>query len=415
MQEEISLKEIWNIIKDHIWRIIGSGIVLALIVALVTLFLIDPKYRSTTQLLVNQDTSSNEISYNQIQTSVQLINTYSEIIVSEPILQEALDRMGTSNISVREAQNMISVSNQSNSQIFAIHVDSEDPQYAADFANTLADTFQDNIGDIFDVENVSIISPAQVNTNPVSPNLKLNVAVAFLLGAGLALVVVFVQNAMDTAVKSEEDLEKIGLLLVGKVSAMSDKEVRETRYRRGDQVDSSRQPKALKAETQPTSPSKQRQARSQAQPASRAQAKRASQSKARPKAKTTSQDKTIKQSKQMQADQTPASRSARKEQQGRQVQPASQPRPVPTEPAPTAPVSDQFEPAKEAPTESTRPPASNQADDRRVEDRKVEKQDSQVEDHQEVESRRVENHQEKDRQTDDRPQTKRIRSSRRIN
>ena len=80
-EEEISLGEIFAIIKQRLLLIISLGIVGLLVSALYTFFLVTPMYDSTTQLLVNRTSdSANEIQLSDINTNVQMINTYKDII-----------------------------------------------------------------------------------------------------------------------------------------------------------------------------------------------------------------------------------------------------------------------------------------------------------------------------------------------
>ena len=230
MEEEISLKEIFNLLKENMGLIIRFILIAVLLAAVVTIGFIDATYESSTEMLVNQSTESETLNTNQIQTSVQLINTYSEIITSDTLLNEAQENMTQQPYTVGELREMVSVTSNADSQIFSIGITSEDPYFSAEFANTLAETFSDNIVDIFDVDNVSVISTAKMNENPVSPNLPLNIIIAAILGVGLAVLVIFIREAMDTTVRGEDFLQENGLLVLGAIYQLSDHEVKDSRF-----------------------------------------------------------------------------------------------------------------------------------------------------------------------------------------
>ncbi|WP_394535727.1 hypothetical protein LL046_13625 (plasmid) [Lactococcus lactis subsp. lactis] len=73
---------------------------------------------------------------------------------------------------------MISISNQTNSQVFSVNVKSRDAKMSQDIANV----FKTKIASIMAVSNVSIASKATKNTEPVSPNVKLITLAGFVLG-----------------------------------------------------------------------------------------------------------------------------------------------------------------------------------------------------------------------------------------
>ena len=54
------------------------------------------------------------------------------------------------------ADMIISISNQTNSQVFSINVKSGDAKMSKDIANTIAEVFKDKVASIMSVSNVSI-------------------------------------------------------------------------------------------------------------------------------------------------------------------------------------------------------------------------------------------------------------------
>lgn len=77
------------------------------------------------------------------------------------------------NLSVDQLKKMVTISNQQNSQVFAINVKAKNAKEAAVVANTVADSFKNKIGDFMKINNVSIIDSAKANNTPVAPNTKL--------------------------------------------------------------------------------------------------------------------------------------------------------------------------------------------------------------------------------------------------
>ena len=172
--------------------IISFGALGLILSAVYTFLVVTPMYDSTTQLLVNRtNDGTNSIQLNDINSNVQMINTYKDIIKGPVILDGVKEDLGL-DYSVTELAEMVVIDVNQNSQVFSLTVTGPDPDEAAEIANGIAATFQSAIFDIMNVENVSIISAAAVNSKPVSPvvvnNLVIGLGVGLLLGFGVALL-----------------------------------------------------------------------------------------------------------------------------------------------------------------------------------------------------------------------------------
>ncbi|MCK0470080.1 YveK family protein [Halalkalibacter sp. APA_J-10(15)] len=222
MEETISLKDIMLTIKKHLRLIILIPIVAVVVSALASYLLLTPIFQSSTQILVNQTNGDQQISQNEIRTNIEIINTYTEII-REPIILDKVIEEASLTESVSQLRGMISVNPQNNSQIVRISVEHEQPVQAALIANTVAEVFQREIIEIMNVDNVHILSHAEVgdSPSPVAPNPTLNMAIAFVVGLMAAVGVAFLLEYLDTTVKTEKDVEDLTELpILGIVSNM---------------------------------------------------------------------------------------------------------------------------------------------------------------------------------------------------
>lgn len=143
MEESISLTELFEVIRKRLALIIGLGLAGIALAAVVTFFLITPKYSATTQLLVNraneEGQSTNQLA--DLQTDVQMINTYKDIIKGPVILDDVRKELKT-NLTTDQLKSQIEVLTQQNSQVFTVQVTDADPYVAADIANAVATVFQ---------------------------------------------------------------------------------------------------------------------------------------------------------------------------------------------------------------------------------------------------------------------------------
>lgn len=227
MEEEISLIELYEIVKKRISMIISLGLIGLIIAAGFTFFIATPEYESTTQLLVNHSSSETEnIQLNDINTNIQMINTYRDIIEGPVILNAVQENLGT-DLTTKELADMVEITTADNSQVFSLTITSENPFASAEIANEIATTFESEIGGILNVvDNVSIISEAVPNMTPTSPNNTLNLAIGIFLGLIAGIVVAFLAEFMDKTVRDERFItETLGWTNLGVISEMTHDEL----------------------------------------------------------------------------------------------------------------------------------------------------------------------------------------------
>lgn len=211
MEETISLKELFQTLKKRIALIISLTLIAMIISGVVSYFVLTPEYKSSTQILVNQAKDSESIySQNEVQTNIQLINTYSVIIKSAAILNSVRNDLKL-DMSVAELNNKITVESAQNSQVMTVSVTDSDPALALEIANKTAEVFEKQIKKLMKVDNVSILPLAddQENQSPVSPNPPLNIAIAAVVGLMIGVGLAFLLEYLDNTVKTEQDIEKL--------------------------------------------------------------------------------------------------------------------------------------------------------------------------------------------------------------
>ncbi|SFH86826.1 YveK family protein [Pisciglobus halotolerans] len=226
MEEEISLVELFEILKKRASLIISLGLVGLILASIFTFFIATPQYSSTTQLLVNKSSDDAQgVQLSDINTNVQMINTYRDIIKGPVILEEVL-KDNKLDLTVSELSDKITIETQDNSQVFSLKVSDESPYQAAEIANATAGIFQEKIGDIMKIENVSIISSAEPSDNPVSPNNMLNLIIGLLVGLMLGVGAAFLIEFMDKSINDEKFItDTLGWSNLGTVSEMSEDEL----------------------------------------------------------------------------------------------------------------------------------------------------------------------------------------------
>ncbi|WEI93495.1 YveK family protein [Enterococcus casseliflavus] len=231
MEETISLKEIFDILRKHLTSILISMFVGLALAAIVTFFVLTPKYRSQAQLIVTlpQTETTNA---NDVNTNLQMINTYKELVTGDLVINQVKDRIESEygiDKSVQELKDSVEVTQSQNSLMFSIRATDTSSVYAANIANTTALVFQENAKDVLNVDKISIISNAEASSSPVSPNNKLNLAIGLVLGILVGVGIAFLLELLDRTVKDNKYVtETLGFTILGTVPQMSAKEVNAT-------------------------------------------------------------------------------------------------------------------------------------------------------------------------------------------
>ncbi|WP_142827193.1 YveK family protein [Planococcus soli] len=225
MEETISLQDLFKTLKKRAGLIALMTILAITIAGVVSFLVLTPMYETSTQILVNQEeTEASQLTNQNIQADLQLINTYSVIIKSPAILDEVSSQLGL-DMSVEQLNSKITVATAENSQVVNVSVQDEDPAVAVDIANTTAEVFESEITGLMNVDNVSILSPAVLkeNPSPVAPNPMLNMAIAAVIGMMLGVGIAFLLEYLDTSIKTQQDIEEIlGVPMLGIISPIKE-------------------------------------------------------------------------------------------------------------------------------------------------------------------------------------------------
>ena len=197
---------------------------------------VDSEYASESQLIVNQkkDGEAN-IQYSDLQTSINLVNTYRDIILSPAVLSPVLDNHGL-DMTAAGLKDNISVEQSPNSQSFNVTLKMEDPQLAQNVLISILDEFKNRLEDIYqeEISSVVVLSEPSYNPSRVSPSLIRYLLIGGLLGLMLSVLLAVIKELSDTTVKDADFLVGLGLISLGEVSSLTKKEREQARL--GNQI-----------------------------------------------------------------------------------------------------------------------------------------------------------------------------------
>lgn len=101
-----------------------------------------PIFMATTRLLINEAPATKSADYASVLASERLARTYSELLTTQPVLEEVISRLGLSR-NERQLASQVRVNLLQDTQLIDISVEDPNPVLAADIANTIAMVFSE--------------------------------------------------------------------------------------------------------------------------------------------------------------------------------------------------------------------------------------------------------------------------------
>ena len=216
MKRAINITEISRIFKNYLLFIIILPLLSLVASIVVTFFLIEDKYVATPQLLITHKENTHQ-NVQDIQSNIQLINTYSEIVKSPRILGKVAKEL-KGQYEADEIKNFLNVTNQANTQVLNISIFHNDKEVAEQLANTVANVFKKEIPKIMKVDNVSLLSSATKTGHQVAPNVPLNLFIGWASGLLILCIIIFIKEITDKRIKSEQDVyDQMNLPVLGSI------------------------------------------------------------------------------------------------------------------------------------------------------------------------------------------------------
>ena len=209
-----------------LWKRKFSIVLVALVFAIAAFgysaFLAKKEYQSTSRIYVvsRQNQDNNALTNSDLQAGSYLVKDYREIILSQNVLSQAIEELKL-DMTPAELSKKISVSVPTDTRILSITAKDGNPKEAARIANGLRNVAAEKIIAVTKVSDVTTLDEAEVPQTPSSPNIRRNVLLGFIAGAGLMVVLLVVLEVLDDRVKRPEDIEELmGLTLLGIVPDM---------------------------------------------------------------------------------------------------------------------------------------------------------------------------------------------------
>lgn len=207
---EIDLKDLFFELLSEWKKIVASTILVAVIMLVVSKFVLTPQYTSMSRLYVFSDEFSIG-SVADLQMGSNLTNDYMEIINSRPVLDQVITNLDL-DMNYKELLGILTFGNPNDSRILEITATHPDPQTAKAIADDVADVAAAFIEEKMDINRPSVLQYGYVAEGPVSPNVAKNTVLGALAGAFLAMAIVVIAYIMNDTIMTPDDMErKVGI------------------------------------------------------------------------------------------------------------------------------------------------------------------------------------------------------------
>lgn len=216
--EEIDLKEVFRTFLNKKFQVLLILELCVIAGVIYTFNFVTPKYTSNATLILtsvntyktDSETSSVDATAidRDISVNSKLVSTYSELIKSKNILRQVKEMLDIE-MDEDDLKKEINVSTVEDTEIIQISVTDEDPEQAAEIANSIAYIFKDQVKNYFDIENVQMVDSAEADDEPSNIHHKRDIAIFLLVGMVVSAGYVLIVNMLDTTIKNVEDIETI--------------------------------------------------------------------------------------------------------------------------------------------------------------------------------------------------------------
>ncbi|MDE2902211.1 MAG: polysaccharide biosynthesis tyrosine autokinase [Chloroflexota bacterium] len=189
--------------------------------------LIDPTYRATATIVVNQSAAPGTVTYSDALLSQQLVKTYARMATQRVVLEQVVNQLDLA-VELADLDDLVDGLAIAQTQLLEIRAETPDPEFSRDLANAVARVFIEQQQPFLPTgrgEHVlRVAQPATLPRVPIAPRVVLNTLVGALAGLLAATAIAAFLEYRDDTIKSPDDLQPLGLAQLGVVGVLMENE-----------------------------------------------------------------------------------------------------------------------------------------------------------------------------------------------
>ena len=222
---EIDLREIFMYLYNHLYVLIVSALIGAMLFYLASNLLLTKQYVSSTRIYVLNQQDQQTVTYTDLQTGTQLTKDYAKLVTSQTVTAQVIADLDLQNkyedmrnITPGQLASMISVETLTDTRVIQISVTDVSPTRAQDIANAVRVAASQRIYEVMAIEAVNVVDTANLPEGPSSPNTMKNTAIGGVVGFVLAAGIYILIFLLDDTIKTPDDVEKyLGLSVLASI------------------------------------------------------------------------------------------------------------------------------------------------------------------------------------------------------
>ncbi len=168
-----------------------------------------PEYKScvTILLVADENKADKEVTQTDLSINSSLISTYSSIAKSTNVVQKTINNLGLS-IDAAKLQKNIEATQVDKTQFLKITVKNNNAETAKNIANELAKVFTEQVKEIYNLDNISIVDEAETENEPFNINHTKDLIMFAFAGIFLSAILVMAIYILDDTIKDEKQIER---------------------------------------------------------------------------------------------------------------------------------------------------------------------------------------------------------------
>lgn len=186
--------------------------------------LVDPTYRATATIVVNQSAAPGTVTYSDALLSQQLVKTYARMATQRVVLAQVADELQLA-MGLSDLHDLVAGTAIAQTQLLEIRAETPDPAFARDLANAVARVFIEQQQPFLPTGRgeraLRIAQPAVPPEIPIAPRILLNTMIGALAGLLAAAGIATLLEYRDGTIKSPDDLQHLGLASLGVVGVLT--------------------------------------------------------------------------------------------------------------------------------------------------------------------------------------------------
>ncbi|MCM3412413.1 capsular biosynthesis protein [Metabacillus litoralis] len=204
--KEINIRELLLVIKRYLWIILLVTVISTSAGTYYSISSYTPMYQSASRMILNADSG--------------LMSTLKVIIQDTTVLEKVVEKLDLP-YPPEVLSSKIMVASIGDSKVVTVTVTDSDPKQAAILANSIAETYKEEIPGIIGFNDVKLLSQAKEVPFPINEDKNKPIIYGFAGGIVVSIGLAFLLNTLNNSIRKEHEVEELlGLPVLGTVPKM---------------------------------------------------------------------------------------------------------------------------------------------------------------------------------------------------